>query len=314
VALRHLRSGDNGTSIGGIRNFLESDGQRYAISAPLAAPVIDGYPGALHLYRSANEREFSAAEAKHLEGIVRQFDERIAEQRSVRRQSCEPAPYLTPRPSARFFVFDGELRELSLYNDTPLDEHVAEQLVALARPRLTGVRRNAGDAEREQVRDEHGELWTFRVLTRPDLPGLCNELTGSACVVFCLQPDCCEWGQLRPGDVQADNELARLVPAIRFMLEDFSRSPTLDEIAHVVHLSPFHFHRRFAELFGLTPKHLLLECQINQAKRELVAREKELARIATECGFAHQSHFTSRFKQATGLTPTRWRRLALNSA
>jgi AraC family transcriptional regulator len=35
-----------------------------------------------------------------------------------------------------------------------------------------------------------------------------------------------------------------------------------------------------------------------------------LSEIAKECGFAHQSHFTSRFKQATGLTPTRWRRLA----
>jgi AraC family transcriptional regulator len=35
-----------------------------------------------------------------------------------------------------------------------------------------------------------------------------------------------------------------------------------------------------------------------------------LAEIATACGFAHQSHFTSRFKQATGLTPTRWRRFA----
>jgi AraC family transcriptional regulator len=31
--------------------------------------------------------------------------------------------------------------------------------------------------------------------------------------------------------------------------------------------------------------------------------------IASSCGFAHQSHFTSRFKQATGLTPTRWRKL-----
>ena len=89
-----------------------------------------------------------------------------------------------------------------------------------------------------------------------------------------------------------------------------SDGPTLTEIARQVHLSPFHFHRRFAELLGLTPKHYLLECQITQAKQELLARKKELAQIATDCGFAHQSHFTSRFKQATGLTPTRWRRLA----
>ncbi len=61
---------------------------------------------------------------------------------------------------------------------------------------------------------------------------------------------------------------------------------------------------------GLTPKHFLLECQIQEAKTELVTRNKPLPQLATDCGFAHQSHFTSRFKQATGLTPTRWRRLA----
>jgi AraC family transcriptional regulator len=54
----------------------------------------------------------------------------------------------------------------------------------------------------------------------------------------------------------------------------------------------------------------MLACQIHEAKAELLSGEKELAQIAKDCGFAHQSHFTSRFKQATGLTPTRWRRMA----
>ena len=129
-------------------------------------------------------------------------------------------------------------------------------------------------------------------------------------VLFCMQPNCAEWGAVRPTDFAADAELSRLVPALKFMQAEFHRSPTLGEIAKTVHLSPFHFHRRFAELLGLTPKHYLLECQITEAKLQLLARKKELAQIATDCGFAHQSHFTSRFKQATGLTPTRWRRLA----
>jgi AraC family transcriptional regulator len=97
---------------------------------------------------------------------------------------------------------------------------------------------------------------------------------------------------------------------MKFMQQEYHRGPTLTEIAKTVHLSPFHFHRRFTELFGLTPKHFLLECQIHDAKTELLSGEKELAKIASDCGFAHQSHFTSRFKQATGLTPTRWRRMA----
>src|SRR5439155_21108548 len=101
----------------------------------------------------------------------------------------------------------------------------------------------------------------------------------------------------------------RLIPAMRFMEEHFSRAPTLGEIARTVHLSPFHFHRHFTELLGITPKHFMLDCQIAKAKRELLAGDIDLAQIAVDCGFAHQSHFTSRFKQAAGLTPTRWRRM-----
>ena len=129
-------------------------------------------------------------------------------------------------------------------------------------------------------------------------------------VFFCLQPDSDEWGALRPTDFQADVEVARLIPALRFMEHEFHRGPTLGEIAKTVHLSPFHFHRRFTELLGITPKHFLLDCQIEEAKRQLLARQKDLAEIAASCGFAHQSRFTSRFKQATGLTPTSWRRFA----
>jgi AraC family transcriptional regulator len=54
-----------------------------------------------------------------------------------------------------------------------------------------------------------------------------------------------------------------------------------------------------------------MECQIHECKKQLLARQKDLAKIASDCGFAHQSHFTSRFKQITGLTPTRWRRMAI---
>lgn len=163
-----------------------------------------------------------------------------------------------------------------------------------------------GRIDRLQVPDSGGDLWTFSVVTYKSYPAL----GGGAFVIFSLQPDCCEWGAIGPSDFQADAELSRLIPALRFMQADFHRSPTLGTIARTVRLSPFHFHRRFTQLLGITPKHFLLECQIYEAKTQLLARKKTLAQIASSCGFAHQSHFTSRFRQATGLTPTRWRRLA----
>jgi len=80
-----------------------------------------------------------------------------------------------------------------------------------------------------------------------------------------------------------------------------------------VHLSQFHFHRRFSDLFGITPKHVMFDLQLDSAKRMLADPTNAMADIARKCGFAHQSHFTSRFKQGSGLTPTAWRRLLKRS-
>jgi AraC-like DNA-binding protein len=188
-----------------------------------------------------------------------------------------------------------------------MDERLRDQILQHAEHRLANLApRGDIPADRLQTPDSRGDLWTFRAVTFRKFPAL----SAGAVIFFCLQPEALDWATIRPSDYQADAEMVRLVPAIQFMQEEFHRSPTLSEIARSVYLSPFHFHRRFTELFGLTPKHFLLECQIYEAKRELMTHQKGLSEIASDCGFAHQSHFTSRFKQATGLTPTRWRRVA----
>jgi AraC-like DNA-binding protein len=188
-----------------------------------------------------------------------------------------------------------------------MDDRLREQLLQHAEHRLANLApRGEIPADRLQTPDSRGDLWTFRAVTFRKFSALSNGIV----IFFCMQPESLDWATIRPGDFQADQEMVRLVPAIQFMRENFQDSPTLSEISRSVYLSPFHFHRRFTELFGLTPKHFLLECQIYEAKRQLMTHQKELAQIASDCGFAHQSHFTSRFKQATGLTPTRWRRVA----
>jgi AraC family transcriptional regulator len=105
------------------------------------------------------------------------------------------------------------------------------------------------------------------------------------------------------------NEAKRLLPAARFIKANYSRNPSLGEIAATVHLSPFHFHRIFRRVFGVTPHQVTTECQIEQAKKLIAQRLTPLAEIAAACGFAHQSHFCSRFKQMTGMSPVKWLRM-----
>jgi AraC-like DNA-binding protein len=102
-----------------------------------------------------------------------------------------------------------------------------------------------------------------------------------------------------------DEVETRLHAATEFMAREFRRNPRLSEIARVAHFSEYHFHRLFRKRFGKTPKQVLVELQIEEAKRLMLGgmRPSEAARHA---GFSHQSHLTSRFKTVTGLTPKQW--------
>jgi AraC-like DNA-binding protein len=291
--------------------FMQANGFRFAAAAPLAAPVFEGYPGALHLYRTADQGTFSREDLDKLQQAAAKLDAAIASTRASRKaRPTVDTEKLKRRAGSRTFIFDKSLQPVRAGADPKvLDDRVRQQMIQIARQKFDHLNGKATVGDRVPLPDSNGDLWLFRVVTHRQYPALGE----GPFVFFCQQPAINDWSALRPADFQADNELARLVPAIKFMETEFHRGPTLGEIAKQVHLSPFHFHRRFTELLGITPKHFLLDCQIDQAKKQLLARDLDLAEIATQCGFAHQSHFTSRFKQATGLTPTRWRRFALET-
>jgi AraC-like DNA-binding protein len=288
-----------------VQELLEPAGLRYAAAAPLNAPVLAGYPGAIHLYRKLGEPPFSEAELDQLADFARQLDEGTQEVRRTRHPAgVEDSPW-SHYGAVRQLAFDAKGKQILPVNGQPLDQRLMQQMLQHAQHRLAHLDTEI-PGDRLQLPDGRGDLWIFRSVTFKQYAALVE----GPLVFFCLQPESWEWEAVRVADVQADPEMSRLIPAVKFMHDEFGRSPTLDEISAKAHLSPFHFHRRFTDLIGQTPKHFLLACQIHRAKELLVERKKELAEIAKECGFAHQSHFTSRFKQATGLTPTRWRRLA----
>ncbi|HWE04615.1 MAG TPA: AraC family transcriptional regulator [Tepidisphaeraceae bacterium] len=290
-----------------VQDLLQPQGYKYALALPLAAPVLEGYPGVVHVFRAATEGDFTGKEIEALMGVIHQFDAKRQGARNGKNRSSNLNQQTAGDSAAvAFAIVDGKLK--SQYNAAglaALDHHLRDQMLDHAKRRMHQVNGHGPTTDRIQVPDSHGDVWVFRLISFKKFPAL-----GEGSYTFiCRQPACTDWGQVKPQDFQADSELSRLIPAIKFMQQEFSHGPTLVDIAKEVHLSPFHFHRRFTELLGLTPKQYLLDCQIHEAKTELLAREKELSQIAKDCGFAHQSHFTSRFKQASGLTPTRWRRM-----
>jgi AraC-like DNA-binding protein len=317
LSWRAIRDGEAVTSVvddaGAFgESFMSPLGLRHVAVVPLTGPLLSGYPGALHVYRGGETEAFSQAELEVLTDLAARLDELQVIVRAGRATSAHDdtaAAGAIPAGRVRMAFFDRDGAQMKFAARSTFDETTLSRMSQMALNRLS--REKNGDdivGDRVLVSDAGGDHLTHRVVTYNRYPALHD----GRFVGFFAQPHPGELAVLRSGDVGADTELSRLVPALRYMHAEFRKSPTLVDIAKAVHLSPFHFHRRFTELLGLTPKHYLLDCQIAEAKRQLLLGEKDLATIAAEGGFAHQSHFTSRFKQATGQTPTRWRRMALD--
>lgn len=88
--------------------------------------------------------------------------------------------------------------------------------------------------------------------------------------------------------------------------------PSLEELAQAVNLSPFHFTRVFRRATGLPPHAWLKLRRLEQARALLKNGCTPLA-VATQLGFADQSHLTRQFKQAYGVAPGAYRRACLGA-
>jgi len=81
----------------------------------------------------------------------------------------------------------------------------------------------------------------------------------------------------------------------------------LGELAETVGVHPAYLARAFRAHYGLSVGEYGRRLRLAWAAAELAGGETPLAEIATEAGFADQSHFTRVFKRHVGATPARYR-------
>lgn len=103
-----------------------------------------------------------------------------------------------------------------------------------------------------------------------------------------------------------------LAPAVCRRLRDYieqhlAESLTLSLLASLCALSEYHFARMFQTSFGLPPHRYVLARRMAQACQLLRHTQLSLSEVALACGFASASHFSNRFRQALGDTPSRYR-------
>jgi len=82
----------------------------------------------------------------------------------------------------------------------------------------------------------------------------------------------------------------------------YAENLTLEELARIVNLSPFHLVRVFRKEVGLPPHAYQTRLRLNHAKA-LLAQAATIGEAALNAGFFDQSHFTNHFRKVFGYPP-----------
>ncbi|MEZ4382912.1 MAG: AraC family transcriptional regulator [Nannocystaceae bacterium] len=101
---------------------------------------------------------------------------------------------------------------------------------------------------------------------------------------------------------------ARVNRVLDHIEANLDRRLSLAELAEVASFSPYHFHRIFSALVGETLGQFVQRLRLERAAAALLGdRERSVTAVALDCGFSSPSTFARAFKEAFGVSATRWR-------
>jgi AraC-like DNA-binding protein len=93
-----------------------------------------------------------------------------------------------------------------------------------------------------------------------------------------------------------------------FLAENLDHDVDLRAIAQEASLSPYYFTRQFTAFVGVPPYRYLIQLRIDRARALLRETELTVTQICHRVGFNSLSHFTTTFRQHTGVSPSAYRR------
>lgn len=109
-----------------------------------------------------------------------------------------------------------------------------------------------------------------------------------------------------------DNESKRMQTVFEYVMTNFHKSVTLDEIASIANMTKNAFCRYFKVRTNKSFFQFLIEVRIERASK-LLANDNELSviEIAELCGFNNISNFNRKFKEIKHTSPLQYRKLNL---
>ena len=99
--------------------------------------------------------------------------------------------------------------------------------------------------------------------------------------------------------------------ACKYVTEHYDENISLEDLARVANLSAFHLSRVFSKQLGMPPHEFQIQLRVTRAKA-LLRQGWPIRQVASETGFADQSHFTRHFKRLVIVTPGHYQQNSKN--
>jgi AraC family transcriptional regulator of adaptative response/methylated-DNA-[protein]-cysteine methyltransferase len=110
----------------------------------------------------------------------------------------------------------------------------------------------------------------------------------------------------KPDQLSLQEQHAAMVTAACRLIENAETAPTLEQLAKPTGLSPFHFHRIFKAIAGLTPKQYAAAHRASRVRSEL-GRGSSVTEAIFDAGYNASSRFYESSNQLLGMTPSSYR-------
>lgn len=104
---------------------------------------------------------------------------------------------------------------------------------------------------------------------------------------------------------------ATLNKVVTYLDENFYQEISLQDVAKLANVNKSYLCNIFHEYTGKTIKEYINELRVEKAKGLLLNTDMPITEISYVCGFNDSNYFARKFRQITGLTPSKTRKTAL---
>lgn len=105
-----------------------------------------------------------------------------------------------------------------------------------------------------------------------------------------------------------ERQLKWVMETNEFISTAYHQDLNLEQIARQVHCTPYHLCRVYKRYTGMTIYQHISHLRLHHALESLEHNTRDLTRLGANLGFSDHSHFSHKFRQAFGMTPSLYRR------